>query len=83
MIPRSPLDDPRLAQFAWARYRRLMRWMMLATVTMVIGATVGLYRANGLVSIHFYIAMALGHRLHDAADVGPDGADVPFQRHWP
>ena len=60
MIPRSPLDDPETAQFAWARYRRLMRWMMLVTVTMVIGAFVGLYRANGMVSIHFYIATALG-----------------------
>jgi hypothetical protein len=60
MIPRSPLDDPRLAQFAWARYRRLMRWMMLVTVTMVIGAMVALYRSNGLVSVHFYIATALG-----------------------
>ena len=60
MPSRSPLDDPRLAAFAWARYRRLMRWMMLATVTMVIGAFVALYRANGFVSVHFYIATALG-----------------------
>jgi hypothetical protein len=60
MVPRSPLDDPRIAQFAWARYRRLMRWMMLCTVTMVIGAMVALYRANGLVSVHVYIATALG-----------------------
>ncbi len=60
MIPRSPLDDPRVAAFAWARYRRLMRWMMLVTLTRVIGAMVMLYRSNGLVSIHFYIATALG-----------------------
>jgi hypothetical protein len=60
MIPRSPLDDPRTAAFAWARYKRLMRWMMLVTLTMVIGAMVMLYRANGLVSVHFYIATALG-----------------------
>lgn len=61
MGSRSPLDDPRLAAFAWARYRRLMRWMMLVTVTMVIGAFVALYRSNdGFVSIHFYIATALG-----------------------
>lgn len=60
MDRRSPLDDPRIAHFAWARYKRLMRWMMLFTVTMVIGAMVALYRANGLVSIHFYIATALG-----------------------
>lgn len=61
MIPRSPLDDPQIAAYAWARYRRLMRWMMLVTVTLVIGAFVALYRAHGgLVSIHFYIATALG-----------------------
>lgn len=60
MVPRSPLDDPKVAAFAWARFRRLMRIMMLVTVTMVIGAVVLLYRENGLVSIHFYIATALG-----------------------
>ena len=58
---KSPLDDPQVAAFAWARYKRLMRWMMLVTLTMVIGAVVVLYRQNdGLVSIHFYIATALG-----------------------
>jgi hypothetical protein len=60
MIPKSPLDDPETAAFAWARFRRLMRWMMLVTVTMVIGSMVVLYRSNGLVSVHFYIATALG-----------------------
>lgn len=61
MLPRFPRDDPRLAAFAWARFRRLMRWMMLVTVTMVIGAFVALYRSNGgIVSVHFYIATALG-----------------------
>jgi len=60
MIPRSPLDDPRFASFAWTRYFRLMRWMVAVTVTMVIAAMVLLYRSNGMVSIHFYIATALG-----------------------
>jgi len=60
MLPKSPLDDPEKAAFAWARYKRLMRWMMLVTVTMVLGALVLLYRSNGMVSIHFYIATALG-----------------------
>lgn len=60
MIPRSPLDDPETAAYAWARFRRLMRWMILVTVTMVVGAMVMLYRENGLVSVHFYIATALG-----------------------
>ena len=60
MIPRSPLDDPAVAAFAWARFRRLMRLMLVVTVTVVIGAMVLLYRENGLVSVHLYIATALG-----------------------
>jgi hypothetical protein len=59
MGAKSPLDDPQVAAFAWARYRRLMRWMMLVTLTLVVGAVVVLYRQNGMVSIHFYIATAL------------------------
>jgi hypothetical protein len=57
---KSPLDDPEVAAFAWARFRRVMRWMMLVTLTMVVGAVVMLYRQNGLISVHFYIATALG-----------------------
>lgn len=60
MARRSLLDDPRTAQFAWERYRRVMRWMMLTTVTMVIGAMVALYRSNGLVPVHFYVVAAMG-----------------------
>ncbi len=60
MIPRSPLDDPENAAFAWSRYRRVMRWMMLVTVTMVAGSVWLLYRSNGEVSVHLYIAAALG-----------------------
>jgi hypothetical protein len=60
MIPRSPLDDPENAAHAWARYLRIMRWMMLATVALVAVAVFLLYRENGMVSIHFYIATALG-----------------------
>jgi hypothetical protein len=60
MIPRSPLDDPRLASFAWARYKRLMRWMVMVTLAVIAVALALLYRSNGLVSIHFYIATALG-----------------------
>ncbi|MFA7586735.1 MAG: hypothetical protein WCY11_11170 [Novosphingobium sp.] len=60
MINRSPLEDPEAAAFAWARFRRVMRWMFLITLVMVIGGMVALYRENGMVSIHFYIATALG-----------------------
>ena len=60
MVPRSPLDDPDNAAFAWARYRRLMRFMVLVTLATVIVAMIVLYRSNGFVSIHLYIATALG-----------------------
>jgi RsiW-degrading membrane proteinase PrsW (M82 family) len=60
MIPRSPLDDPGTAAHAWARYRRLMRFMLCVTIAVVIIAVAVLYRHNGFVSIHFYIATALG-----------------------
>lgn len=60
MIPKSPLDDPVAADFAWARYRRLLR--LMAGITLVIIALVMglLYWSNGLVSIHLYVAAALG-----------------------
>ncbi|MFT4053185.1 MAG: hypothetical protein QM681_01665 [Novosphingobium sp.] len=60
MIPSSPLDDAQKAAHAWARYLRIMRWMMTITVGLVIGSVILLYRSNGMVSIHFYIATALG-----------------------
>jgi len=60
MTQRSPLDDPATAAHAWARYRRLMRFMMIITTVMVLGSFVALYRENGLVSAHLYIAAALG-----------------------
>jgi hypothetical protein len=60
MLPRSPLEDPNTAAHAWARYKRLMRFMMLITLMMVAAACIALYRENGLVSAHFYVATALG-----------------------
>ena len=60
MIPPSPLEDPDKAAHAWARYKRLMRFMVAVTAAVVIGALVLLYRQNGMVSIHFYIATGLG-----------------------
>ncbi len=60
MIPRSPLDDPRAANFAWARYKRLMRFMGWVTLSVVIVCLALLYRSEGMVSIHLFIAAALG-----------------------
>ena len=60
MAGRSPLDDPENASFAWARFRRLMRFMFLITVGTVAIALALLYREHGMVSVHFFIAVALG-----------------------
>ncbi len=60
MTNRSPLDDPQTAAQAWARYRRLMRLMFGMTMGVVIVAMALLYKEMGLVSVHFYIAIALG-----------------------
>ena len=56
----SPLDEPDNARFAWQRYKRLMRFMTLVTVSVVALALGVLYYANGAVSVHFYIATGLG-----------------------
>ena len=38
MPPKSPLDDPEQAAFAWARYKRIMRFMLLVTIIVVAAA---------------------------------------------
>ena len=60
MADRSPFSDTATAAAAWARFRRLMRWMFLVTATTVVGALTVLYRQEGMVSPHFYIAVAIG-----------------------
>ena len=60
-MPRySNLDDPDYASFAWGRYWRLMRGMM-AVAGVAIAVVLGtLFYLHGFVSIHLYIATALG-----------------------
>ena len=60
MAKRSPLDDPSSSAHAWARYRRLMRWMGLFTLVVIVIVLFALSRLEGSVPIHFYIATALG-----------------------
>lgn len=52
----SPLDDPDYAAFAWARYRRLLRWMALAATTCVVIAIGALWVRNGPLPIHMIVA---------------------------
>jgi len=60
MVRRSPLDDARHADHAWRRFRRILKGMGWFTLAVVAVVTVVLYREFGLVSIHLYIATALG-----------------------
>ena len=59
MVDQSPLDDPHAAAYAWARYRRIMRLLFLVTVGLVAIAMALIYKFED-VSVHFYIAVALG-----------------------
>lgn len=60
MARKSPLDDPQKAAFAWARYRRMMRFMLLLTIGTVLLAMAVLYKQGSAATVHFYIATALG-----------------------
>lgn len=60
MTRRSPLDEPETAAFAWARWRRMMVFMGVATALTVIAALAWLAQGDEPVSIHFYIATGLG-----------------------
>jgi hypothetical protein len=60
MVKPSPLDDPASAAFAWARFKRIMRFMSAVTVGVVVLALAYLWFTVGHVPIHFYIAAALG-----------------------
>jgi uncharacterized membrane protein len=60
MTRHSPLDDPKIAAHAWARFKRLMRWMFGVTLLMVLAFMALLWTRDEPVSIHFYIATALG-----------------------
>lgn len=60
LAPKSPLDDPQKAAFAWARYRRIMRLMFALTILVVGAAMVAIFWSDADVSPHFFIAVALG-----------------------
>lgn len=60
MARQSPLDDPEKAAHAWARYRRVMRFMFLMTLGTVALAMVVIYRQAGPVPAHVFIGAALG-----------------------
>ena len=58
--PKHGLSDPRSAALAWRRYRRLMLWMVGASITAVIGAIVYLKFQGGILPVHMLIATVGG-----------------------
>jgi hypothetical protein len=60
---RSPLDDPLIAARMWAHYRRMLRWSGDLALALIGVTWVWLYHEFALVSIHLYIATALGIAL--------------------
>ena len=60
MARKSPLEDPETAAFAWARYRRIMWFMLAITIGVVAVAIAFLYDGESEASVHYYIAVALG-----------------------
>lgn len=57
---RQGLDDPDQAQFAWARFRKLMIWMALASAVSAGGGLLLLYVMIGPVPLHMAIATGIG-----------------------
>ena len=60
MPGKSPLEDTGTATFAWARWRRLMA-LMAGVTALTVAAAFAWFAGSGVeLSIHFYIAVALG-----------------------
>ena len=60
MARKSPLEDPSTAAFAWKRWRRMMALMSVVTLLMLAAVFTWFATGDEPVSIHFYIATALG-----------------------
>lgn len=60
MTGKSPLDDASTSAFAWKRWRRMMALMGVVTTLTIVAAFTWFATGDEPVSIHFYIATALG-----------------------
>jgi hypothetical protein len=54
------LSDPVVAAVAWARFRRVMRWMVVFAVAAVIAAILYLRRGGSPLPVHMLIATIAG-----------------------
>ena len=58
--PRPGLSDVVTARIAWARYRRIMRWMLLVAALAVAAALSYLRAGGGPLPLHMIVATTLG-----------------------
>jgi uncharacterized membrane protein len=56
----NDLDDPAYSKFAWARYKRLMLWMVGASALATIGGLLILRAMIGPIPVHMAVATGLG-----------------------
>lgn len=56
----SGLDDPTAAAFAWARFRRILRWMALAIAVIDALAILAIDHFYGPLSLLTIVATAIG-----------------------
>ncbi|MBW4331399.1 hypothetical protein KY084_11005 [Stakelama sp. CBK3Z-3] len=56
----SPLEDSRYANLAWARYRRILKWMALFSLVVAAGSVAVLWWWLGAMRLHLAIATGLG-----------------------
>lgn len=57
---RNRLSDPSYAAFAWARYRRIMRWVLLVSMLSVVAALFYLRADGSPLTITVLIATTAG-----------------------
>jgi multidrug transporter EmrE-like cation transporter len=59
-IPTSRAPDFERASVAWARYKRMMKWMVLVAITCILLSFVYLKSSGDPVPVHMMIATAAG-----------------------
>jgi uncharacterized protein (DUF2062 family) len=57
---KATLSDPEHARVAWARYRKLMKWMLGAAIAAVVASLVYLGSGGGPLPVHMVIATIAG-----------------------
>ncbi len=57
---RNRLSDPAYAAFAWARYRMIMRWVLIVSILSVIAAIAYLRADGSQITVAMLIATSAG-----------------------